>query len=153
MTNTNYLRIRASYFPIIETITTALPPARVNALLAAVIVDGIDRLMPTEEGKIPDGLEEKLREALQNRRYDQAADLGLRGLRSSVEGAEGLLFSTACLAAIRLAEPDTARAKCLRVLGTLALSRPRPEITAREIFKYREHSCQPGYSDGASHLK
>lgn len=106
-------------------------------MLAEVIVDGINRLAPREDENIPEHIVEAMHSALRHGRYNQAAELGHQGFESSVEGPDGCLFSTICLAAIRLAEPVAARSKCLRVLGTLALSRPRPEITTREIFKYR----------------
>jgi|GEM_PF-3000317 len=95
-----YLRVRASFYQVTETITTVLSPSEVDALLAEVIVDTINRLAPRQDEEIPEHTVEAMRSALRHGSYGHAAELGHQGVASIAEGPDGWLFKTICLACL-----------------------------------------------------
>ena len=132
-----YLTIRKSYFPVIEQAVSTLPSPRVDALLADVIADVILNLPVRETGKVPADFNRAMESALHNHDLAAMTELGQRGLNLNSSLPLSPSFISACLGAIRLADSTTPEIKCLRVLGTLGGVRLRPEVTMREIYKYR----------------
>lgn len=132
-----YLTIRKSYFPVIEQAVSTLPSPRVDALLADVIGDVILNLRVRETGKVPADFNRAMESALRSHDLAGMAELGQRGLNLNSSLPLSPSFTSACLATIRLTDSTTPEIKCLRVLGTLGVVRLRPEVTMREISKYR----------------
>ncbi|AQQ15066.1 hypothetical protein CGLAU_05475 [Corynebacterium glaucum] len=135
--NRVYLKITANYFPIIDLVTTALDPVDLDALLADVTAENLDRLPVSELDRTDRSLSWDLECALRERRYDDVRKLGPKCL-AAVDGEPIHSAIPACFRAAEIVAQDLPpRDKGLRVMGTLRWNGTNPAYTTREIYRYR----------------